>query len=121
LFFGGGQERKIRPGTENVPYIVGFAHAIDLAQKEKDIEIPRLEKLRDKLINGIVENVDRSFLNGHEKERLPFNVNVSILDIEGEAIILYLNEHKIYISSGSACTSGSLDPSHVNIKKYISS
>ncbi|MBI2148884.1 cysteine desulfurase NifS [Candidatus Woesearchaeota archaeon] len=113
LIHGGGQERNIRSGTENVSGIMGFAKAFELAQTERDPEVQRLTKLRDKLVNGILETVPKTFLNGHPTERLPNNANVSILDIEGEALTLYLNEYGIYTSTGSACTSQTLDPSHV--------
>ncbi len=115
LIHGGGQERNLRSGTENVPAIMGFTKALELAQTEKESEVPRLIKLRDHLINGILKNIPKTFLNGHPKERLANNVNVSILDIEGEALTLYLNEYGIYCSTGSACTSQTLDPSHVVI------
>lgn len=110
---GGAQERKRRAGTENVPGIVGMGQAIELAVKEMDEEIPRLTALRDKLINGILETVPFSRLNGHREQRLPGNVNISFEFIEGESILLLLDMQGIYASSGSACTSGSLDPSHV--------
>lgn len=113
LIHGGGQEKNIRSGTENVPAIMGFAKALELAQEEKDLEVKRLTFLRDKLVNGILENIPKTFLNGHPIKRLPNNANVSILDIEGEALTLYLNEYGIYTSTGSACTSQTLDPSHV--------
>ncbi len=115
LIHGGGQERNLRSGTENVSGIMGFAKAFELAQSEKDEEVLRLTKLRDKLVNGIVENIPKTFLNGHPTKRLPNNANVTILDIEGEALTLYLNEYGIYTSTGSACTSQTLDPSHVVI------
>lgn len=112
IIHGGGQENKLRSGTENIPGIVGFAKALDLIQKEKNQESERLTKLRDKLINGILK-IPKSFLNGHPTERLPNNANITILDIEGESIILMLNEKGICVSTGSACTSYLLDPSHV--------
>ena len=115
LVHGGGQERNLRSGTENIPGIMGFVKALELAQIEKEIEVTRLIKLRDELIKGILSSVPKTFLNGHPNKRLPNNVNVSILDIEGEALILYLNEYNIYCSTGSACTSQTLDPSHVVI------
>src|SRR3989344_4304290 len=115
LIHGGGQERNLRSGTENVPGIMGFAKALELAQTEKDEETARLTKLRDRLVNGVLEKIPKTFLNGHPTQRLPNNANVSILDIEGEAVILYLNEYGIYTSTGSACTSQTLDPSHVVI------
>jgi cysteine desulfurase len=113
IIHGGGQEFGLRSGTENVPNIVGFAKALELAQKSRERESARLEKLRDRLIKGILDNVPKSFLNGHPERRLPNNVNVSILDVEGEALLLHLNRHGIYASTGSACTSKTLDPSHV--------
>jgi len=110
---GGGQENNMRSGTENVPAIVGFAEALRLSQANKDKEFARLEKLRDKLIKGVLTKIPRSFLNGHPKERLPNNANFLILDIEGEALLLHLDELGIEISTGSACNSRSLEPSHV--------
>ncbi len=110
---GGAQERKRRAGTENVPGIVGMGQAIELAVSELDKEVPRLTALRDKLINGILEKVPYARLNGHKTKRLPGNANISFEFIEGESILLLLDMQGIYASSGSACTSGSLDPSHV--------
>jgi cysteine desulfurase len=113
VIHGGGQEGGLRSGTENVPGIIGFAKALELAQAERDVESKRLTGLRDRLIEGIIERVPKSFLNGHPTQRLSNNVNVSILDIEGEAMILHLNDAGICASTGSACTSRSLEPSHV--------
>lgn len=113
LLHGGGQEFGLRSGTENVPGIVGFAKALELVQKNKEKENKRLIKLRDYLIRNILKKIPKTILNGHLTERLPNNVNVSFLDIEGEAIVLHLNEYGIYASTGSACTSKSLEPSHV--------
>jgi cysteine desulfurase len=110
--FGGSQERKMRPGTENVPGIIGMGRAIELAVLELDKKAARVKKLRDKLIAGILEIGDVR-LNGHPTERLPGNVNVSVRYVEGESLILSLDLKGIAASSGSACTSGSLDPSHV--------
>lgn len=112
LIFGGGQEFGLRGGTENVPGIVGFAHTLELAQTEKNQENARLTQLRDYAICEMLK-IPKSKLNGHPIERLPNNINISFLDIEGEALTLYLDAHGIYTSTGSACTSGSLDPSHV--------
>ncbi|MBU0981151.1 IscS subfamily cysteine desulfurase [Patescibacteria group bacterium] len=112
LVFGGGQERGKRSGTENVANIVGMAKALSIAQAESETENARLKELRDKLIDGLTK-IPKTILNGHPELRLPNNVNVSILDIEGEAFTLFLNEMGIYASTGSACTSTSLDPSHV--------
>ncbi len=113
LIHGGGQERNLRSGTENVPGIMGFATALELAQSEKDVENKRLIELRDYLIKRVTEEIPECWLNGHPTKRLPNNANITFLNIEGEAIILLLNEYKIYVSSGSACTSKTLDPSHV--------
>ena len=113
LIHGGGQERKLRSGTENIPSIVGFAKALEISQNEKEKENERLKKLSDKLIKGILRTIPKSFLNGHPVKRIPSNVNISILDVEGEAILLYLDDLGICASTGSACTSKTLDPSHV--------
>ena len=113
LVFGGGQEFGIRPGTENIAGIIGFAKALEVADTNKKKESERLVKLRDKLIVGIQNKIDKVRLNGHPTKRLPNNVNMSIGDVEGEAMLLYLDAQGIYCSTGSACTSASLDPSHV--------
>ncbi len=113
LMYGGEQERRIRPGTENVAGIVGLAEALKLAQAESEKENKRLIALRDYLIKEIEARIPKVILNGDRTERLPNNVNVSILDIEGEALLLRLDMAGFAASSGSACTSGSLDPSHV--------
>jgi cysteine desulfurase len=114
IVFGGTQEWGLRPGTENVPGIVGLAEALKISIAEQEHENARLIALRDKLIAGLLA-IPKTRLNGHPTQRLPNNVNVSILDIEGEAMILYLDEAMIRASTGSACTSSSLDPSHVII------
>lgn len=113
LIHGGQQERNRRAGTENVPGIVGMGLAAELAAKELPQEMERLAGLRDKIINTILEKVPYSRLNGHREKRLPGNVNISFEFIEGESILLLLDYKGICASSGSACTSGSLDPSHV--------
>lgn len=113
LQFGGPQERAIRPGTENVAAIVGMAKALELVQTDKETETKRLIPLRDQLIDSILSNIPKTRLNGHTTQRLPNNVNISFMDIEGEALVLYLDAAGIYASTGSACTSASLDPSHV--------
>lgn len=110
---GGAQERGLRAGTENVPGIVGLGKAVELAVNEMETENQRLIKLRDKIIAGILDNIPYTRLNGHKTDRLPGNVNISFEFIEGESILLLLDMNGIYASSGSACTSGSLDPSHV--------
>lgn len=110
---GGAQERRKRAGTENLPAIVGFGKAVELASNEMEEEAKRLTLLRDKVIKGILENIPYSRLNGHPSDRLPGNANISFEFIEGESMLLFLDMKGIYASSGSACTSGSLDPSHV--------
>jgi cysteine desulfurase len=110
---GGGQERNRRSGTENVAGIVGMARALEIAVAEMPREIPRLQTLRDELINGVLAQIPDSRLNGHPTQRLPHNANFSFLGVEGEALLLQLDLHGIAASSGSACTSGSLEPSHV--------
>ena len=119
LVRGGGQERGIRSGTENVPGIVGLATALKLAQEEKETENTRLLVLRDRLAEGLLQ-IPKTRLNGHPTERLPNSVNVSFLDIEGEAAVLYLDAEGVYTSTGSACASSSLDPSHVILATGLS-
>ena len=113
LIDGGAQERGRRAGTENVAGIVGLGKAIELACSSIDETSARMTRLRDKLIAGIEARIPEVRLNGHRTERLPGNVNFSIKYIEGESILLMLDLNGIAASSGSACTSGSLDPSHV--------
>lgn len=110
---GGAQERGRRAGTENLPGIVGIGEAIRLATADIPAKAEKIGRLRDKLIKGILSSIPDVRLNGHPTERLPGNVNVSIRYIEGEAMLLRLDLNGIAASSGSACTSGSLDPSHV--------
>jgi len=112
IIFGGGQEWRLRSGTENTPAIVGLAKALEISVAEKEKENVRLAALRDKVIAGMTK-IPKSFLNGHATQRLPNNANVTILDIEGEAMILYLDELGFCVSTGSACTSANLEPSHV--------
>lgn len=112
VYHGGGQERKVRPGTENVPAIIGMARALELAAAEMEGKRKKLTGLRDRLIKGLLD-IDQVVLNGHPDERLPGNVNASFKHIEGESILLSLDLQGIAASSGSACSSGSLDPSHV--------
>ena len=113
LILGGGQERKKRAGTENVPGIVGLGVAISHAVEHMEENAAHMRALRDKLIAGIPAAIPDVKLNGHPTDRLPNNVNFSIRYIEGESILLMLDINGIAASSGSACTSGSLDPSHV--------
>jgi cysteine desulfurase len=113
LIHGGGQERRLRSGTENIPLIVGFAKALEIAVEEKEKETDRVGKLSRKLIEGILSTIPKAFLNGHPEKRIVSNVNISILDVEGEAVLLYLDNRGVCASTGSACTSKTLDPSHV--------
>lgn len=110
---GGGQERGRRAGTEGVQNIVGFGKAVELAEKNFDEHVEKLTALRNKLMEGIKVNIPDVVLNGHPTLRLPNNVNFSYKYVEGESILLLLDMDGISASSGSACTSGSLDPSHV--------
>ncbi|MFC1599692.1 cysteine desulfurase NifS [Patescibacteria group bacterium] len=113
IMYGGEQEKRIRPGTENVAGIIGMAKALTLAQENLEKENKRLIELRDYMIKEISERIPKTKLNGDPELRLPNNVNVTISDIEGEAMLLRLDMAGVAASSGSACTSGSLDPSHV--------
>ena len=112
LTFGGGQERGKRPGTENVPAIVGLGEAITAACEDIPGKTERVTRLRNKIIDGVLE-IEGSRLNGNREKRLPGNINISFLGVEGESLLLLLDTKGICASSGSACTSGSLDPSHV--------
>jgi len=113
LIHGGAQEKKRRAGTENVPGIVGFGKAAEMAFENLDNHIKQLITKRDRLIKELKEKITFMHLNGHPEKRLPGNVNLCIQFIEGEALLLSLDMVGIASSSGSACTSGSLDPSHV--------
>jgi len=110
---GGGQERGLRSGSENVPNIVGMGKAAEIGLNEMETEGKRLRSLRDKLIKGVLGSVERSYLNGHPTERLPNNANLRFSYVEGESLILSLDMLGIQVSSGSACTSKTLEPSHV--------
>jgi cysteine desulfurase len=110
---GGAQERGRRASTENVPGIVGLGKAAELAGQDLEVEAQRLTGLRDKLISGIVQKVDRTHLNGHPVKRLPNNVNISVEFVEGESMCLNMDIAGICASTGSACSSGSLEASHV--------
>lgn len=112
LIEGGAQEKGKRAGTENVPAIVSMAAALKEAVSQIDERVPVITKKRDRLIQGLME-IEHSALNGDEKKRLPGNVNFCFEGIEGESLLLLLDDKGISASSGSACTSGSLDPSHV--------
>lgn len=113
LLHGGAQEKNKRAGTENVAGIIGMTKALELAYQDNDKENERILYLRNKLIDGILNTIPNSRLNGSRESRLPGNVNISFEFIEGESILFLLDMKGISASSGSACTSGSLDPSHV--------
>ncbi len=113
LIHGGGQEKGKRAGTENVASIVGLGKAVELANAEIEESTDYITKMRDKIIENIMSNIKYCRLNGHPTKRLPGNVNISFEFIEGEGMLLLLNSKGICATSGSACTSGSLDPSHV--------
>lgn len=113
IIYGGGQQGRLRSGTENVPAIVAFAEALSMCQKNKKKEIPRIKKMRDTLEKGIFKLIPKVVLNGHKTNRLANFLNISILDVEGEALLLYLDELGIMVNTGSACNSQSLEPSYV--------
>jgi len=110
---GGEQERRRRASTENVAGIVGFAKTVEIAQQEMNQEAKQLTYLRDQLIKGLLERIDHIRLNGHPVNRLPNNVNISVDFVEGESMLLNLDLEGICVSTGSACSSSSLEPSHV--------
>ncbi len=114
FMMGGHQEKGRRGGTENIPYIVGLGQAAQLAKaRVEDGSLQKIAALRDKLQNGLLSSIPDTKLNGDPENRVPNTVNISFGYVEGEAILMYLNEYGICASSGSACTSGSLEPSHV--------
>lgn len=112
LIYGGGQENNIRSGTENVPSIVGFAKALEIVTNEKEANTKRMKVLQKKLIDGLLK-IPETRLNGDRDKRLPNNVNISFLNIEGEAMLLMMNEMGIAASTGSACSAHDLEPSPV--------
>jgi len=113
LIHGGAQERKRRAGTENIAGIVGLGKAIELATADIEGHNRKIRALRDRLMKGILETIPNARLNGHPEKRLPGNINISFEFIEGESMLLWLDDEGICASTGSACTSGSLEPSHV--------
>ena len=113
LMHGGHQERGVRAGTENIAYIIGLGRAAELAQQHMTEDSTRMKRLRDKLEAALLATCPAARLNGHSIERLPTTLNISFENIEGESILLHLDERCIAASSGSACTTGSLEPSHV--------
>ncbi len=112
LMIGGGQESGIRSGSENLPGIVGMGKAAELAKVEMSDESKRLRVLRDALIQGLLEVIPESYLNGHPEKRLPNNANIRYSYIEGEALIMSLDDVDVQLSSGSACAAKTLEPSH---------
>lgn len=115
ILIGGGQERGLRSGSENIPGIVGFGKAAEIMKVEINEEAKKLQNFRDKLIEGVLENVPKSFLNGHPQKRLPHNAHFRFDYIEGESLILGLKDEKIAAATGSACSSKTLEPSHTLI------
>jgi len=113
VIYGGGQEKGLRSGTENIPAIIGLAHALKIIKEDKGKEVKRISKLRDDLLSGLMKNVPRVFLNGHKTKRLANNLNISVLGVEGESVVLYMDALGVAISTGSACNSSDLEPSHV--------
>ncbi|MFW0837410.1 MAG: cysteine desulfurase family protein [Candidatus Komeilibacteria bacterium] len=112
MIYGGGQENGRRSGTENLPGIIGLSTALQLASRRRVSESKRVRALRDRLWKGL-QKIDKVFLNGDKSQRLPNNLNVTFADVEGEAMLLELNEHGIVASTGSACASHNLSVSHV--------
>lgn len=110
---GGGQEKGLRSGTENIPSIVAFGRAAEIAKQEMQTNINKVTKLRDRLIEGLLKQLPYTFLNGHPANRLPDNVSVRYSFIEGESMLLSLEMSGVSVSSGSACASKTLEPSHV--------
>ena len=115
IIIGGGQERGMRSGSENIPGIVGFAKAAEILKEEMPKESENLKILRDKLIKNILETIPKSYLNGHPEKRLPHNAHFRFDYIEGESLILTLKEHNIAAATGSACSSKTLEASHTLI------
>ena len=113
LVHGGGHEKGLRSSTENISGTVGFGKACSIAKERLETEMQRLTKLRDALIDNILHNVDESYLDGHRTKRLPNNVNLRFSAIEGESLVLSLDAKGIAASTGSACSSKKLEPSHV--------
>ncbi len=115
VVIGGGQERGLRSGTENIPGIVGMARAAEIARKEMESEVERLRVFRDRMISALPASIPRCRLNGHPRERLANNVHFRFDGIEGEALLLSLKDKEIAVSTGSACSSKTLEPSHTLI------
>ena len=120
IIFGGGQERGLRSGTENVANIVGFAEALIISENKKKLENKRLTKLRKYFLSKIKKEIKNVYFNGDIKNRLPNNINISIKGVEGESLVLLLDDKNISCSSGSACSSIDLNPSHVLVNIGVS-
>ncbi|MCM8788233.1 MAG: cysteine desulfurase NifS [Candidatus Omnitrophica bacterium] len=113
VFYGGHQEKGLRPGTENVPAIVGFGKACEIAEKQMAQDTSKEKLLRDELEKKLIEKIPEIIVNGHPEKRLYNTLNICVKYVEGEGMLLHLDFEGICASSGSACTSGSLEPSHV--------
>jgi len=115
ILIGGGQERGLRSGSENMPAIVGMARAVEILAEEMDGEVERLRGYRDRLIEGLLDSVPKSYLNGHPEQRLANNAHLRFTGIEGESLLLRLRDEGIQVATGSACSSKTLEPSHTLI------
>lgn len=115
VLIGGGQEKGLRSGTENMPGIAGMKKAVEIMQSEMDEEVQRYKEFRDILMENIPKEIPKAYLNGHPEERLPNNVHFRFEGIEGEALLLSLKDKGVSISTGSACSSKTLEPSHTLI------
>jgi cysteine desulfurase len=113
IFYGGGHERGMRSSTENVPGIIGMAKALELGIAEMGESVPRMASIRDRIIEGVLSSSEGCRLNGHRTARLCNNVNFSFEGVEGQALVLVLSSEGFMTSTGSACSSKSLEPSHV--------
>ena len=120
LFQGGHHERNRRPGTENIPYIVGLARALELAEEEIDHVSSKVENLRDAFWKAIETQIEGVHINGHHRDRIPSILNVSFDGVDGESVVLNLDLKGVATSTGSACTSGALEPSHVLLSMGVS-
>lgn len=119
LVHGGGQERGLRSGTENVPGVVGFGLAAEIMAAEMESDVARVKPMRDRLMNWILENIEDTALNGPRERRLPNNANVRLAYIEGESLLLSLDMEGVSVSSGSACSARTLEPSYVQLAMGI--
>ncbi|MGB9636922.1 MAG: cysteine desulfurase NifS [Thermoplasmata archaeon] len=113
IIHGGGHERNLRSSTENIPGIVGFAKACEIAGQRIEMNAAHMQKLRDRTINGVLESIEAAYLNGHSRKRLPNNAHFRFTGIEGESLVLKLDDAGFATSTGSACSSHKLQPSHV--------